>query len=523
MSIAPFFSRLEARCTELDTLLCVGLDPHSTDLGNEVNAAGAEAFCLRLITASAPYAAAFKPNCAFFEVFGAAGVAALERVCVAVKATGALLVVDGKRGDIATTAEAYAAAAFAPLGGINADAVTVNAYMGADAVTPFTAYPGRGVFVLCKTSNKSSDELQTLRVGDKGEKLFERVARFAAGAWAGPEKAVGLVVGATDSAALASARAAAPDVWILAPGVGFQGGDLGAALKAGLRADGLGLLIPVSRGVSRSSDPAVASRDLRDSINLARKSALTSSTDATIASSSSSSSTLSPHARFFLSAALNASVLRFGEFTLKSGRLSPYFFNAGNFRSGAALAALGRTYAAAIMNSGIEFDVLFGPAYKGIPLVTTAACALSDVYDRDYPVTYNRKEVKDHGEGGTTVGADLKGTRVLIIDDVISAGTAVGESVALVRAAGGIPVGVIIGLDRQEKGSDDSSSAVQQVTKLYNIPVFAVATLDGLIGFLHERLEGGGVVSGVSKEDLPTLLERVRSYRTQWGVGGGVM
>ena len=140
-TIAPFFSRLEARCNELDTLLCVGLDPHSTDLGNEVNAAGAEAFCLRLITASAPYAAAFKPNCAFFEVFGAAGVEALERVCVAVKATGALLVFDGKRGDIATTAEAYAAAAFVPLGGINADAVTVNAYMGADAVTPFTAYP----------------------------------------------------------------------------------------------------------------------------------------------------------------------------------------------------------------------------------------------------------------------------------------------------------------------------------------------------------------------------------------------
>ena len=513
--LAPFFSRLEARCLSLDTLLCVGLDPHSADLGSDVSAAGAEAFCLRLISSAAPYAAAFKPNAAFFEVFGAAGAGALERVCAAVKATGALLLVDGKRGDIATTAEAYAAAAFLPAGGLEADAVTVNAYMGGDAVTPFTAHSGRGIFVLCKTSNKSSDELQTLQCGPS--RLFETVARLAAGAWAGPERAVGLVVGATDAGALAAARAVAPQVWILSPGVGFQGGDLGAALAAGLRGDGMGMLLPVSRGVSRASDPALAARELRDAINAARAVARTTATPKVPFTSANGPSA---HARSFLSAALDAGVLRFGEFTLKSGRLSPYFFNAGNFRSGSALAALGRTYAAGIVGAGIEFDVLFGPAYKGIPLVTAAACALSDVYGRDLPVTYNRKEIKDHGEGGTTVGADLKGQRVLIIDDVISAGTAVGESVALVLAAGGTPVGVIIGLDRQERGGEvgAATSAVQQVTALYGIPVSAVATLDGLIAFLNERLEAGGLVPGVTKEDLPTLLTRVKAYREKWGI-----
>jgi len=468
-----FFERLQARCTAANSWLCVGLDPHSADLGADGNtAAGAQAFCLKLIAATSEAAAAFKPNAAFFEVFGAAGAEALAAVIRAVP-EGIPVVLDVKRGDISTTAEAYAAAAFEALG---AHCVTVNGYMGVDSVAPFAGDAARGVFVLCKTSNPSSNELQTLQVqgaqgsggGDGKERLFEVVARLATSARPGGWNAkgnVGLVVGATDASALRAARAAAagagsPEAWILAPGVGFQGGDLKAALAAGLSPSGSGMLLPVSRGISRAADPAAAARDLRDAINAARaqvvaERAAAATAAAAAAAAPSASLALAPHQRDFLRAALDAGVLTFGSFTLKSGRVSPYFFNAGLFRTGASVGALGRTYARAIRESGVAFDVLFGPAYKGIPLVTAAAVALADG-GLDVPIAYNRKEAKDHGEGGSMVGADVRGKRVLIVDDVISAGTAVGEAIAIIKAAGGEPAGVVIGLDRQEKGASGS-------------------------------------------------------------------
>ncbi|MDO9619941.1 MAG: orotate phosphoribosyltransferase, partial [Pseudomonas sp.] len=182
--------------------------------------------------------------------------------------------------------------------------------------------------------------------------------------------------------------------------------------------------------------------------------------------------------RDFIRFAIERGVLRFGQFTLKSGRISPYFFNAGLFDSGLALAQLGRFYAAAVVDSGIDFDVLFGPAYKGIPLAATTAVALAEHHQRDMPWCFNRKEAKDHGEGGTVVGAKLQG-RVLIVDDVISAGTSVRESVDLIRHAGAEPAGVVIALDRMERGSGDKS-AVQEVREQYDIPVVAVVTLDNL-------------------------------------------
>jgi orotate phosphoribosyltransferase len=243
---------------------------------------------------------------------------------------------------------------------------------------------------------------------------------------------------------------------------------------------------------------------------------------------------LSHTQREFISVALQLGVLRFGSFTLKSGRVSPYFFNAGAFRSGSALGMLGRTYAAAIAGGcGVPaFDVLFGPAYKGIPLVTAAAVALAALPPaaggRDVPVAYNRKEAKDHGEGGVMVGAELAGRRVLIVDDVISAGTAIGESVALLRAAGAIPVGVVIGLDRQERGGGESAaSAVQAVTAAYGIPVHAVVTLDHLLAFLAEAAAGGPAAAGAGLQAgaacysglaLGELLAQVTEYRAVYGV-----
>jgi orotate phosphoribosyltransferase len=331
---------------------------------------------------------------------------------------------------------------------------------------------------------------------------------------------VGLVVGATDVQALAAVRAAAaPGTWILAPGVGFQGGDLHTALSAGLRPDGSGVLLPVSRGISRAADPAEAALQLRDAINAVRASVRAAAAAAPPAVAGGTAQPLQAHQRDFIASALSAGVLRFGSFTLKSGRQSPYFFNAGNFRTGAALAALGRTYAAAVVSAGVQFDVLFGPAYKGIPLVTTTAVALADA-GVDVPVAYNRKEAKDHGEGGLMVGADVGGKRVLIVDDVISAGTAVGEAIAIIKAAGGVPAGVVIGLDRQEKGSGGvATSAVQQVREAYGIPVVAVATLAHLIAFIQEAASaGGGAVPGLEGITLAELLAAVRAYRAEYGV-----
>ena len=186
------------------------------------------------------------------------------------------------------------------------------------------------------------------------------------------------------------------------------------------------------------------------------------------------------HQRRFLELALAREALRFGEFTLKSGRQSPYFFNAGRFDSGAALAALGGCYADALLDSGIDVDLLFGPAYKGIPLATATALALA-ARGRDLPLAYNRKEAKAHGEGGQLVGAPLAG-RVLIVDDVITAGTAVREAIALIRAAGAEPCGVLVALDRQERG-EGVRSASQELAERFGLPVVAVARLDDLLSY----------------------------------------
>ena len=207
--------------------------------------------------------------------------------------------------------------------------------------------------------------------------------------------------------------------------------------------------------------------------------------------------------REFIRFAIASDVLRFGSFTLKSGRDSPYFFNAGLFASGAGLARLGRYYAAAIVDSGIGFDMLFGPAYKGIPLASATAVALADHHDRDLPYAFNRKEAKDHGEGGVIVGAPLAG-RVLIIDDVISAGTSVRASLELIEAAGAQAAGVAIALDRQERGTG-ALSAVQQVEREYGLPVAAIVRLDQLVEYLAEDAT------------MTASLAAIQAYREHYG------
>ena len=206
----------------------------------------------------------------------------------------------------------------------------------------------------------------------------------------------------------------------------------------------------------------------------------------------------------FIEFALEKEVLKFGEFTLKSGRISPYFFNAGLFNTGRDLARLGRFYAAALVDSGIDYDLLFGPAYKGIPIATTTAVALADSYGLDLPYCFNRKEAKDHGEGGSLVGSTLQG-KVMLVDDVITAGTAIRESMDIIQAHNAALAGVLIALDRQEKGKAELS-AIQEVERDYNAKVISIVQLSDLVAYLE------------GKPEMKTHLESVTAYREQYGI-----
>ena len=206
----------------------------------------------------------------------------------------------------------------------------------------------------------------------------------------------------------------------------------------------------------------------------------------------------------FIEFALEKQVLKFGEFTLKSGRTSPYFFNAGLFNTGRDLARLGRFYAAALADSGIEFDVLFGPAYKGIPIATTTAVALADHHDVDTPYCFNRKEKKDHGEGGSLVGAELKG-KIMLVDDVITAGTAIRESMEIIKQNGADLSGVLIALDRQEKGKGELS-AIQEVERDFGTQVISIVTLGDLVSYLK------------TNPAYAEFLPKVEEYRANYGI-----
>ena len=265
-----FFTFLEKRVDDCSSLLCIGLDPHIPDL-REPTAASALDFCLHLVKQTAPYAAVFKPNAAFFEVFGAEGWTALKQVIEAIHEESARLgsripvVLDAKRGDIASTAEAYAKSAFENLG---VDCITLSPYLGKDSIEPFIQNPEKGVFLLCKTSNAGSMDLQNLLVmpigSDSPMPMYNYVAQLAQ-QW-NTNNNIGIVVGATHPQIMSNIRATVPGMWFLAPGTGAQGGELELALKSGLRKDGKGMLINVSRSMARAQNPKQAAAELRDQI-----------------------------------------------------------------------------------------------------------------------------------------------------------------------------------------------------------------------------------------------------------------
>ncbi len=215
---------------------------------------------------------------------------------------------------------------------------------------------------------------------------------------------------------------------------------------------------------------------------------------------------MTTYQQHFIEFALKIGALRFGQFTLKSGRISPYFFNSGLFNSGANLARLGHFYAETIVASGVDFDMLFGPAYKGIPLVSTTAIALADSHQQDVGYTFNRKENKDHGEGGQLVGAPLSG-KILIVDDVVSAGTSINQSVAIISGQNATLAGVVIALDRQERGTTTAYSAIEEAEKAYNIPIIAIICLNDLLDYLKNY--------GNLRQHLPAFAAYHRQYGTK--------
>jgi uridine monophosphate synthetase len=452
-----FFSRLEARARQIDSLLCVGLDPHAADL-SAPTAAAARDFSLRLIEATVDQAAAYKPNAAFFEALGPDGWTVLKEVIAAVP-DNVPVILDAKRGDIASTAEAYARSAFAGLG---ADAITLSPYLGRDSLTPFLVDPQRGVFLLCKTSNPGAADLQDLALaGAPVQALWERVADLAR-TWNENDN-LGLVVGATHPDALRRVRQIAPELWILAPGVGAQGGELEAALRAGVRADGLGLLVPVSRAISRAANPRGTAvelvgkmRDLRDAARSLTAASLRSASaqvdpfengpvsilSGTEPPSRSGGGVQSKDASALADALLAAGCVRFGQFTLKSGLQSPIYLDLRQLISTPALLAqVADAYVTVLRD--LKFDRLAALPYAALPIGTAISLKSG------WPMIYPRREVKGYGTGAEIEGAYASGEQAVVIDDLATTGGSKFEAIDKLKAAGLNVRDVIVLIDRQ--------------------------------------------------------------------------
>ncbi len=447
--MTTFFTKLATRVNQANSLLCIGLDPQTPD------AATAQAECLRLISATAPFAAAFKPNSAFFEAHGAAGWQALAEVIAAVPAD-IPVILDAKRGDIGNTAAAYAEAAF---GKLDADALTVNPYLGSESLAPFFTYAEKAVFVLCRTSNPGAASLQELAVNDDIP-FYLHVAAQALD-WAEtaiPSAEIGLVVGATQPDALAAVREIAPDTWLLLPGVGAQGADLGAALQAGLRADGSGVLVACSRQIAQATDPAQAARDLQNAINAERAARLLQP-----------AAELEPEAcqhvpiTAVAEALRQAGCIRFGEFTLKSGKISPVYIDMRRLVSFPAQLSVIANACCDVLHH-LTFDHVGAIPYAALPIGTAVSLI------GDYPLLYARKETKTYGTKASIEGVYTAGDTVVVLDDLVTTGESKFEAIEKFTDAGLLVQDVVVLIDRGQGAAAKLAQAGYQLHAVVTLP-----------------------------------------------------
>jgi len=452
-----FFDRLEASCQTKNSLLCVGLDPRVEASSPAEARKKIVAANRALIDATLPYAAAYKPNIAFYEAWGAEGLLALDETLDLIT-DGTPVVLDAKRGDIGPTAEAYAQASFRhPAVGC----VTIAPWMGRDSVDPFLKRDGKAVFVLARTSNPSAVEIQDLKY--KKHPLYLKMARMAAG-W---DRRVGLVVAGNDEKALHLLREALPDAWFLCPGIGAQGGTMAGAAAAGLRADGLGILTAASREIAQADKPAAKAKALRDQLNEAR--------DKVLADRKAGPAAMTKLKRKLLEGLIRTECFKLGEFVLKSGITSPFYVDLRRVSSDPKVLRLaGKAYAQLMRD--LDFDRVAGIPVAALPLASAASL------ETGTPMIYPRIPPKAHGTGNVIEGQYTAGEKVLLLDDLITTGKSKQEAIEVLRGEGLMVTDLVVLLERGAAGRKDMESAGVRLHAFAQIEEFFLVARDlGLI------------------------------------------